>query len=159
MHVCMCLCLPEALKMCKCACVKRRESRITPIYVCVQEVLRSSKHSCLRTWLVCVHLPSLQYWALLYFSVFFVTLGDDDITMKVESSQGLCVAQTFQSFHMLVTGDQKQAPPPILASGLEREKMTEGNTKDIVTLVWPGRRCQIFRQGCSRQANITQVTE
>lgn len=29
--------------------------------------------------------------------------------MKVESSQGLCVAQTFQSFLMPVTSDQKQA--------------------------------------------------
>lgn len=50
-------------------------------------------------------LPSLQYWAPLYFSIFFVTLGDDDIAMKVASSQGLRVAWTFQSFHMSVTGD------------------------------------------------------
>lgn len=53
------VCLSEALKMCKCARVKRRESRITPIYVCVQEVLRSSKHSCMASglgWCVCTSL-------------------------------------------------------------------------------------------------------
>lgn len=63
LHVYVCLhvfvCLPEALKMRKCACVKRRESRITPIYVCVQEVLKSSKHSCMASelgWCVCTFL-------------------------------------------------------------------------------------------------------